>query len=65
MAGELDFTAEVTRNGNKIVVKTDAKKPYRIELVNCQAKSADGAVLSTEGNSTFLSECKNAISVEV
>ena len=64
MAGELDFTAEATKNGNTIVVKTDAKKPYRIELVNCDAKSADGAVLSKEGNSTFLSECKNIITVE-
>ena len=64
MAGELDFTAEVTKNGNTIVAKTDAKKPYRIELVNCDAKSADGAALSKEGNSTFLSECKNIITVE-
>ena len=65
MAGELDFTAEAVLKDGKITITTDAKKPYRVELVNVVAASADGAVATQEEKSTFLTDCANTVTVSL
>ena len=65
MAGELDFTAEAVLKDGKITITTDAKKPYRVELVNVAAASADGAVATQEEKSTFLNDCANTVTVSL
>lgn len=61
--GELDFTVKAVRCGSEIVVTTDATKPVRIELVNFAAKSADGAQLTVQEGSSFLSDCAGKVVV--
>lgn len=62
MNGSLEFTAKALKEGNKITIKTDAKKPYKVELVNVSISSVTGAKLE---DGKILTDCAGTIVAEL
>lgn len=62
MDGNLEFTAKAVKEGNKITIKTDAKKPYKVELVNASISSVTGAKLE---DGKILTDCAGTIVAEL
>ena len=60
-----DLVVCAKRNGDRIIIKTEAAKPYTIRLVNVSAASAEGADFAADGRDTVLSGCGEEIAVTV
>ena len=63
MDQNVDLTVTAKKEGGKISIHTDGKKPYTIRLVNVKAASANGGTITVNGNDTVVAPERNEIEV--
>lgn len=54
MDNRKELTVCALQNGENVILDVDAKKPYRIRIVNRKFVSAEGAAVAVEGNDTIV-----------
>lgn len=67
MSQKAELVLSVTKNGDKITIRTSsaAKKPYSVRLVNVKAASANGSELELTGNDTVLTPKNETVEVRL